>query len=188
MRTLILSTISALTLIGTDLAPVEADAVQLAISVPLHQSVFESRNGQVTFVFEIVNTGVPTSKSINIDSIKPYVDALAGDSANEVVAPISATACSTPLDIGASCKTTASYRLLDADPFDTDKTIDSATWFAGITVDWSFAGGSSNSTIEAGLLTIKDDPVPEPAVWMLMIAGSAAIGGHLRGRRTAMAA
>jgi PEP-CTERM motif len=174
-----------------------AQAVQLAISQPADVALSESSLAFVPLVFELVNTGTPELKSIEFVSITQVVTPSdpAGDITREVLKNWEVGSCMsgevalTRLAPTERCKITSTYIALDGDPFDENKVVDSATWLAGISVSYRFFGETAlHSEVAAGLVTIKDDPIPEPATWATMLAGFAALGVALRySRRPARA-
>jgi hypothetical protein len=170
-------------------------AVQLAISQPADIEMFEANGALVDIVFELVNTGTPELKSIQFVSITQVVTpwSTAGDIEREVLKKWEVGSCMvgenalTRLAPTESCKITSTYIALDGDPFDAHKVVDSATWLAGLSVSYRFEGETALfSEVNGGLVTIKDDPIPEPSTWAMMLAGFAGVGAVLRyarGRR-----
>jgi hypothetical protein len=173
-----------------------ASSAQLAISKPEAQEVFESRFGDVILEFEFVNTGVPRFSPIELRSITEFTfppPIGVGDPEKEVLQELDPSPCRNAsgadikiLGIGSSCKVKGFYKVLDADPFDEDPVVDSAAWLAGIFVTWGFPGEFEHQTeIQTTVIRIKDDPIPEPATWAMMLAGFAGVGAILRYRRRA---
>ena len=172
-----------------------AKAVQLAISRPADVELFESSLAYVPLEFELVNTGVPELKMIEFVSITQVVTPWdsSGDITREVLKSWEVGSCKsgefsiTRLAPTERCKITSTYIALDGDPFDTHKVVDSAVWLAGLSVSYRFVGETAlHSEVEGGLVTIKDDAVPEPASWAMMVAGFAALGVALRRARSAL--
>jgi hypothetical protein len=162
--------------------------------------MFEANGALVDLVFEVVNTGTPELKSIEFVSITQVTTPWdsAGDITREVLKNSEVGPCMvgenalTRLAPTESCKITSTYIALDGDPFDAHKVVDSATWLAGLSVRYRFVGETALfSEVNGGLVKIKDDPIPEPSTWALVLAGFAALGGALRYsrlRRSALAA
>jgi hypothetical protein len=169
-----------------------AQAVQLAISQPADIEMFEANGALVDLVFEVVNTGTPELKSIEFTSITQVTTPWdsTGDITREVLKNFQVGSCMagvnavTRLAPTESCKITSTYIALDGDPFDEHKVVDSATWLAGLSVGYRFVGETALfSEVNGGLVTIKDDPIPEPSTWAMMLAGFAALGAALRWSR-----
>lgn len=169
--------------------PGSTKAVQLAISQPADIEMFEANGTLVDLVFELVNTGTPQLKSIEFTSITQVVTPWdpPGDIEREVLKKWAVGQCLagenavTRLAPTESCKITSTYIALDGDPFDAHKVVDSATWLAGLSVGYRFVGETALfSEVNGGLVTIKDDPIPEPSTWALLLAGFAALGAALR--------
>jgi hypothetical protein len=174
-------------------SPVQA--VQLAISQPADIEMFEANGELVDLVFEVINTGTPELKSIEFTSITQVVTPWdpPGDIEREVLKKWLVGSCMagenavTRLAPTEKCTITSTYIVLDGDPFDTHKVVDSATWLAGLSVGYRFVGETALfSEVNGGLVTIKDDPIPEPSTWALLLAGFAALGGALRWSRRAL--
>lgn len=169
--------------------PNSTQAVQLAISQPADIEMFEANGALVDLVFELVNTGTPQLKNIVFVSITQVTTPWdsTGDITREVLKNFEVGSCMvgenalTRLGPTESCKITSTYIALDGDPFDAHKVVDSATWLAGLSVSYRFEGETTLfSEVNGGLVTIKDDPIPEPSSWALMLAGFAALGAALR--------
>ena len=175
-----------------------ARAVQLAISQPPDFDMLEDSGRAVQIGFRVINTGVPVTSTIELLSIKQVVTPGSddpGDITREVLKPLIAGDCKrgdeviTLLSSAESCDIVSIFLALDGDPFDEDKKVDSALWLAGISINWRFRGQTEiHNDVNGALVTIKDDPVPEPAAWALMLGGLAGLGAVLRGRRRAQAA
>ncbi len=167
-----------------------AHADQLAISEPADVEVFESALEFVPLEFLLQNTGTPIFKTIDIFSIVQVVtpDDPTGDITREVLAKGVVDPCfladgtvARSLKVAERCTLRSTYIVLDADPFDRHKVVDSAKWLGGISVLYSFEDETAlHSEVSAGRITIKDDPIPEPSTWAMMLAGFAALGAVLR--------
>jgi len=141
----------------------------------------------------VINTGVPELSSIELLSIKQVVTPGSdkpGDITREVLKPFLAGSCKsgdltiTLLAPTETCDIVSTFLALDGDPFDEHKVVDSAIWLAGISITWRFHGQTeTHNDVNGALVTIKDDPVPEPAAWTLMLTGLAAVGAALRAAR-----
>lgn len=174
-----------------------AGAVQLAISQPADIEMFEGNGLLVPVTFQVINTGVPDLKTIEFISIAQVVtpDANPGDITREVLAKSEAGSCKsgdlsiTRLSPTETCTIVSTFLALDGDPFDEDKTVDSASWIAGISITWRFVGETAtHNDVQGGLVKIKDDPVPEPATWAVLLIGFAALGAIARRARDRRAA
>lgn len=167
-----------------------AHADQLAISEPADVEVFESSLGFVPLEFQLQNTGTPVFKTIDIFSIVQVVtpDDATTDITREVLTKGVVDPCfladgtvTTSLKVSERCTLTSTYISLDADPFDRNKVVDSAKWLGGISVTYSFEGETAfHSEVSGGRIIIKDDPIPEPSTWAMMLAGFGALGAVLR--------
>jgi hypothetical protein len=168
-----------------------AHAVQLAISQPDPQTFLES-DGLVKINFRLVNTGLPEFKEIRLLEILQETTSNGGDDEREVlrndfVGCFVGDTVVRSIMAGQSCTVSSFYRILDGDPFDEeDQKVDESNWTAGIIVKWDFLDGDTHFDAKFTTVTIKDDPVPEPSAWTMMLAGFAALGAALRysrGRR-----
>jgi hypothetical protein len=171
-----------------------AYADQLAIDIPADESVFES-SSLVPLGFRMENTGAPIPKIIELVSISQVVTPVdpTGDNRREVLQPFSLSSCfladgtvTTTLSIRQRCGLVSTYVVRDADPFDLHQVVDSAAWKGGILVTYRFEGENDFFlAFSGGLITIKDDPIPEPSTWAMMLAGLAGVGAVLRHARRA---
>jgi hypothetical protein len=167
-----------------------AHADQLAISEPADVEVFESSLGFVPLDFILQNTGSPIFKVIDIFSISQVVtpDDPTGDITREVLTKGVVDPCfladgtvAKSLKVSERCTVRSTYIVLDADPFDRNQRVDSAKWLGGISVSYSFEDETAlHSEVSGGRIIIKDDPIPEPSTWAMMLAGFAALGAALR--------
>lgn len=169
-----------------------ARAVQLAISEPADITMFEANGALVPIDFQLVNTGTPDLKTLEFVSITQVVtpNDSTGDFTREVLKGLEPGSCKSGdltlsrLSPTETCTITSTFIALDGDPFDSHKVVDSATWIAGLSVTWRFVGETvTHNDVNGALVTIKDDPIPEPATWALMLTGFAALGAALRRRR-----
>jgi|GEM_PF-6220607 len=175
-----------------------AQAVQLAISQPPDIEMFEANGRAVAIGFKVINTGVPELSTIELISITQVVtpgNDHPGDITREVLKPFLAGSCKvgeltvTTLAPTEGCDIVSTFLALDGDPFDEHKVVDSAVWLAGISITWRFRGQTAtHNDVNGALVTIKDDPVPEPGAWALMLIGFAGLGVALRVRRGAVRA
>jgi hypothetical protein len=193
MRTPTLSQASVIAVAASlSLWAVTARADQLAIDVPDDEAVFES-GSLVPLLFRLENTGVPIQSVIELSSISqvPTPTDPNGDNSREVLQPFSLSSCFLPdgtttetLGVRQRCALVSTYRVADADPFDLNKVVDSATWKGGILVTYRFVDGNDFfSAFSGGNILIKDDPIPEPSTWAMMLAGFGGLGAVLRRRR-----
>jgi hypothetical protein len=173
----------------------EADpalAVQLAISEPPDIPMFEANGAQIPIDFQLINTGTPDLRTLEFVSITQVVtpNNSTGDITREVLKGLDPGSCKSGdltvsrLSPTETCTITSTFIALDGDPFDSDKKVDAAEWLAGLSVTWRFVGETAtHNDVNAALVTIKDDPVPEPAAWALLLTGFAVVGAALRRRR-----
>jgi hypothetical protein len=189
MRTLIFTSISVIAATAAlSLRAGSAYAEQLAISQPAPIEVFESRFSTTSLEFELVNTGVPVFDSIHLVLIGNFVLPVDGDVTREVLSTGIINPCRrdlgevvTFLNVGESCKVLANYFISDGDPFDSHQVVDSARWAAAIEVTWSFFAETLTTTqFQFSYITIKDDPIPEPSTWTMMLTGFAGMAAALR--------
>jgi len=168
-----------------------ARAVQLAISEPPDITIFEANGVQLPIDFQLINTGTPDLRTLEFVSITQVVtpNSSTGDITREVLKGLDPGSCKSGdltvsrLSPTETCTISSTFIALDGDPFDSDKKVDAAEWLAGLSVTWRFVGETvTHNDVNAALVTIKDDPVPEPAAWALMLTGFAVVGAALRRR------
>jgi hypothetical protein len=163
-----------------------ADQVEIGNPMPMAPVVNETRLGHGDVTFEIVNTGVPDLSTVTLGEITETLVAVSGDTKLDVIVMSATFGCSSKmLDIADSCKQTASYNILDGDPFDkkeADPGLPPAVWRFGISVPWTDAKGSSGTATDSVLITVRDAPVPEPSTFFLFGSGLLGVAGVLRSR------
>nr|MEA2798942.1 hypothetical protein [Phenylobacterium sp.] len=187
IRTPVIGLASALLLFaGSSGAGPLAD-LQVSISEPPPETVFESSLDALGIDFQVANTGVDEIRVIELKSFSLFTVGLDDEKIREVLRPGSVGRCRsgtefvTILGVGDRCTVRVSYLILDGDPFDNDKKVDSAKWIAGIDATWMYKDDTeAHSATSRTFVTIKDDPVPEPSTWSMMLAGFAGVGGALR--------
>lgn len=164
-----------------------ARAAQVEVNIPPMAFVPESQE-TVDIMFAVNNTGVPDTTAVDIGQITEGVTAFFGDTKNDIlkVGSIVDTTCGT-LAVSQSCSVLARFIILDNDPFDKNKTVDSGLWDAKIFVSWATAtatGSAVGDTIVAVLDPRPRLAIPEPSTWMGLLVGFSALGfsGYSRAR------
>lgn len=162
-----------------------ARADQIRISQPKDQVVMETPLGVQAVIFQIQNTGAPHFAPVTFGPITESVLPRSGDTNLDIIMSDITVGCDAILLPSKSCTLTASYDILDADPFDEDEADPGdpgATWYFRIDVPWTDTLGGSGTAHKLVIITVIDDPVPEPTTLSLLGTGLLAFAGVARRR------